>query len=170
MPLSRRHALLGLAALPLVAAVRPALAHRQRGVVTAIAWRDGELELTHRLHAHDALALVPADDAALVPADADIGSVAGLAHVALHVESNFALRADDIELSLDIVGAELVANDVYVYQAVRLPEPPRALAVRNRLLGDVVAVSAHTLTVSLDTGQTGTDIGVSDRWQTLPMP
>ena len=162
MPLSRRHALLGLAALPLVAAVRPALAHRQRGVVTAIAWRDGELELTHRLHAHDALALVPAD--------ADIGSVAGLAHVALHVESNFALRADDVELSLDIVGAELVANDVYVYQAVRLPEPPRALAVRNRLLGDVVAVSAHTLTVSLDTGQTGTDIGVSDRWQTLPMP
>lgn len=127
-------------ALSLLMLATTAWAHRQPGVVSRIEWSqdDQALHITHRLHAHDAVRLL-SDGIAL-------DSVDGLARIAIHVETRFALTTerDDQPMALEMIGAENDGDDVYVYQQLSLNTPPVAVQVASRLL-DELRDTANTL-------------------------
>ncbi|HYC03125.1 MAG TPA: DUF6702 family protein [Azospirillaceae bacterium] len=134
MRLDRRALLLAASALPLAGA---AFAHRAKQSITRVSWngRTGALEVVHRLHAHDAeLALGRAG-----MTNPALDGVEAKARLALMVEEQFALAEPaggkpGAPLPLAIVGAEIDADEILVYQEQKRSGPPEALYVRNDLL------------------------------------
>lgn len=154
-----------MGAVLLVALCANVAAHRQSGVVSTLQYTtNGELEITHRIHAHDALALLPESEA--------LESVEGRAYVALHVESRFGLRigADQPPLALSILGVEVDGNDVYVYQVAPLSDAPVELLVNNSMLDETASAPAHVVNVEIDERTVGNTLASADRWQRLTLP
>ena len=125
-----RFAVLLAGALSLLAG--QALAHRIPECVTTVAHRGTTLEVTHRLHRHDARRLLaqtqPLSD------DEDLDALTHRAAFALLVEARFALRAGDKVLALKLLGAEVDGDYVYVYQETAV-ETLDELEVHHRVLG-----------------------------------
>ncbi|MEL7312560.1 MAG: DUF6702 family protein [Pseudomonadota bacterium] len=154
-----------LTAVLLVSLCANVAAHRQSGVVSTLRYStNGELEITHRIHAHDALALLPDSES--------LESVEGRAHVALHVENRFGLRtgADQPPLALSILGVEVDGNDVYVYQVAPLSDVPVELLANNSMLDDTAAAPAHVVNVEIQQRMVGNTLASADRWQSLALP
>ncbi|MEM8548324.1 MAG: DUF6702 family protein [Pseudomonadota bacterium] len=109
-------------ALLLVAAA--ANAHRVPGAVSTLVLvpGTGEVEITHRLPAHDAITL-------LAPG-IGIDSVDGLAAISLHVTDRFAVRLDGEPVTLDYIGAEVDGDDILIYQVFACTETPQVLATK----------------------------------------
>ena len=144
-----------LAALVLLASAPPAAGHRQHATMTELVWneRDGSLEITHRLHAHDALSVMQAQ---LEDPDARLSDVETRARLALHVAEQFGLRhlptqaAEDPEtIDLEVIGAELDGEHVNVYQEATLNRPPRALHVRCQILRDAFTDATNLVNLEL---------------------
>lgn len=138
-------------------------AHRVPGAVTTLVLvpAAGEVEITHRLPAHDAVTL-------LAPG-VGIDSVDGLAAISLHVTERFAVRLDDQPVALNYIGAEIDGDDVLVYQVFVCAEAPRMLATKvmffdssgTKPTNQVVWQSAgRTLSISSTP---------ADGWQELPL-
>lgn len=129
-----------------------ASAHRARECVSRVAWvaRRGALEVTHRMHAHDAeLALADAMGVARPTIDQMIMR----ARLALYVEARFALAdAESAPIPLELLGAESDGVNVYVYQEAFLDAPPAVLAVRDDILRDVFPDAVNL--VNLEVGDT----------------
>lgn len=152
-------------AMLLAALCAQVAAHRQSGVVSTLHFApSGEIEITHRIHAHDALGLIPGSE--------PLESVEGRAHVALHVESHFALRnaLDRPPLELSMLGVEVDGNDVYVYQIARAPTAPVELLVNNSMLDEMATTAAHVVNVEIDQRTSGNTLASADRWQRLDLP
>lgn len=109
----------------------PGQAHRLPECVTSLDWSEPEqrLEITHRLHRHDAQQALErlTGDAAT-----ELESVESRARLALYVESRFGLRADK-PLPLNLIGAEFDGDYLLVYQEYQGPLPD-GLSVRSEAL------------------------------------
>lgn len=109
----------------------PAQAHRLPECVTSLAWfeSDQRLEISHRLHRHDAqLAL----ERLTSDSGVELESIESKARVALYVESRFGLRGMQ-SLPLNLVGAEFDGDYLLVYQEYEGPLP-KSLSVRSETL------------------------------------
>lgn len=129
-----RTCLTGLAALLFLAA--PASAHRVHAGVTEIAVnpRTGEMEIVHRVFAHDLMAALDRD---AVEAHSFLATADGLERVGGYARERFRMADGDGDLvSLDYVGAEVDGEFAWIYFVA--PEPARADAfiVDNDLLAD----------------------------------
>ena len=125
--------------------VRSAAAHRANAAVTTIEWneRTGNLEIIHRLHAHDAQVAV-SDVMGVHPPD--LTELKPRAALALYVSRDFSMQnADGRRLRQEIVGAELQGNYVYVYQEVALEKAPECLLITNGIMLDVFRKQINTV-------------------------
>lgn len=125
---------MGLAGMLLLAA--PASAHRVHAGVTEIAVnpRTGELEVMHRVFAHDLLEALGRDD---VEAGEFLATSDGLETVGEYVAERFRMADGEGQLlELSYVGAEMDGEFAWIYFAA--PEPPvhDAFIVDNDLLAD----------------------------------
>lgn len=136
--IARRHLLAGTALAGAVTLVAPlAWAHRAKAALTLVRWNAGtsSLEVEHRLHAHDAELALNQKEGIATP---DLSQVRDRARLALYVEPRFALTDLDAQpVPLTLIGAELVADYVHVYQEAALPAVPAGFSVRNDILRDV---------------------------------
>lgn len=136
--ITRRHILAGAAFTGAVTLVAPlAWAHRAKAALTLVRWnaRTGSLEVEHRLHAHDAELALNQRAGVATP---DLSQTKDRARLALYVEPRFALS--DLEgqpVPLTLIGAELEADYVHIYQEAVLPVAPAGFGVRNDILRDV---------------------------------
>ena len=125
---TRRHATLGLFALPLAA---PALAHREKRTHTDVVWTGTHLDITHNIHRHDF------ESALSVAGMLDRPEIEGLrarAQAALHVEETFRLGETRGDLALQTLGAEAEGNRLYIYQQAELAAIPERLEVEAWML------------------------------------
>ncbi len=147
--MSRRSTGAALAVAMLLAAAPQALAHRAKAALATVAWneRTSSLEVTHRLHAHDAReALARVTD---LPRP-DLDTVEARARLGLYVEERFTLAHPGGEaLPLELVGAALEGDYVFVFQEAALESPPDALEVRCEVLQDVFPDQVNTVNVEL---------------------
>ncbi|WP_300541663.1 DUF6702 family protein [Maricaulis sp.] len=124
--------LIVLAGLLLTAA--PASAHRVHAGVTEIAVnpRTGELEVVHRVFAHD---LLDALDRTDVEAADFLASQEGLETVGRYTLARFRMANGEGELiPLDYVGAEVEGEFAWIYFAAPEPDQTSAFIVDNDLL------------------------------------
>lgn len=143
-------------------ALHTAVAHRAPGSLTTVEWNDrsGRTEIVHRLHSHDAELGVGTieGDAALSTLTLD-----GRAQIALYVEERFAIEHDGKQLALDLLGAELVADYLLIYQEhnKRLLGEIR---VRDDILRDVFPAQINQ--VNIEDGATVRSLAFSgdDAW------
>ncbi|WP_155524577.1 DUF6702 family protein [Oleisolibacter albus] len=134
-------------------AARPALAHRAKASTSWVRWnpRNALLEISHRLHAHDAEVALHDIEGVSAP---DVGVPRTQAQLALYVEKHFALRdAAGNPLDLTLLGAEQEGDQLYIYQQRPLPQPPPAFGVRDSILTDVFPEQQNQ--VNLDNGLAG---------------
>lgn len=151
---------LGLAAL---VATASAPAHRAPGSLTSIEWnaQSGKTEIVHRLHSHDAELGVGEIAGS---ADLSVLSLEGRATIALYVEERFAIANGSKRLPLDLVGAELVADHLLVYQEWpgRLPD---SIRVRDDILRDVFPAQINQVNIASDVGVRTLVFAEDDGWR-----
>ncbi|WOI53362.1 DUF6702 family protein [Parvularcula sp. LCG005] len=93
----------------------PALAHRQPEVMTTINYtgegKKAATQITHRIHAHDAIQLLATLPTVSTP---NLDDTKNLARLALYASRQF-----DMDGSVKTLGAEIEGNYVYVYQEAK---------------------------------------------------
>ena len=143
----------GLGVLALAAALAAAVsanAHRAPGSLTSVRWnaQSGKTEIVHRLHSHDAELGV---GTIVGITDLSVLSLEGRAYIALYVEERFTIAGPDGRLNLDLIGAELAADHVLVYQ-----EWPGRLTGKIRVRDDILrdVFPAQVNQVNIDDGGT----------------
>lgn len=124
--------------------VTSATAHRQPEVFTEVLYleQDGEWvsQVTHRLHAEDALRALRT----IQGATDDLGTEANLARLALYVASRFEVKGEPLET----IGAEIDGNYVYVFQ-----EGPRRIEVKNAsILANVDRAWSNSINIEEEDG------------------
>ena len=123
--ITRRMALLTGGALVATVALAPeALAHRAQTVLTTVMWNAASsmLEVTHRIHAHDAeLTLAATTGAQAV----DITQVQNQAQLMLYIEKQFTLTDGAKTIELQPLGAEMEGEAILIYQECKLAAPPK---------------------------------------------
>ena len=134
---------LGLAAL---ATATYAPAHRAPGSLTSIEWnaQSGKTEIVHRLHSHDAELGVGEITGV---GDLSVLTLEGRATIALYVEERFAIASGGKRLSLDLLGAELVADHLLIYQE-RPGQLPESIRVRDDILRDVFPAQINQVNIA----------------------
>jgi len=114
-----------------------AFAHRQKQTHSSIAWNGGNniLEITHRLHMHDAERALAVLGKINRP---DLSSLKARALLALQIETQFKISdLDGDQIFIEILGAEIEGPHVYVYQEAKLSSKPDGLLILNQVLHDV---------------------------------
>ena len=107
--------------------------HRDHGVWTEGIWSEDRFELAHHVHLQDAQSVLRG----LAPSVL-LDSPEGLARVALYVEQRFAVVAGDEPVALELIGAEVEDDFLYVYQEWPVQEPAGLPGFRSQLLTDVL--------------------------------
>lgn len=147
--ITRRVALLtGGACVAGVAMAPEALAHRAQTVLTTVMWNAASsmLEVTHRLHAHDAeLTLAATTGVQAV----DITQVKNQAQLMLYIEKQFTLTDGAKPIALQPLGAEFEGEAILLYQECRLAAAPKNLAITNGILRDVFEGQTNLVNVRL---------------------
>lgn len=132
----------------LLLCVDPATAHRAPGSLSTIEYnpRTDKTEIVHRLHSHDAELGV---GTMLEMPGLTVATLEGRAYIALYVEERFRLEADGKAIELSLVGADLAADYVLVYQEFpgKLPDP---VQVRDDILRDAFPEQINQ--VNIETG------------------
>ncbi len=163
----------GAVSLAMVGLNHAAHAHRARLALTNVVWRAdeassksaGRIEITHELHAHDALTALSVaaaarsddDEAEATSRKGETGSgrlaltdLEARARLALMASDKFRLfGADEAVLNIETIGAEVKANHVYIYQEIRLAAPPTRLFIENDLLRDVFADQVNHVNITI---------------------
>lgn len=130
----------------------PAQAHRAHAVLTVVRIaRDGGLQITHRLHGHDAEVALRLVDRVEAP---DLSSLENRARLALYVERRFSIaHADGTPIVLRLLGAERDGEDVLVYQEAPSATPPGlpdALSVRSDILREVFETQENRVNIRIE--------------------
>jgi len=122
-----------------------AAAHREPGSLTTIKWNvsSGRTEIVHRLHSHDAELGV---GQILDIADLSVLDLEGQAIIALYVEARFRIAADEEDIELDLIGAELAGDYVLVYQE-HSAELPAQIRVYDSILQDVYPAQINQVNI-----------------------
>jgi len=108
--------------------------HRDHGVWTEVIWAEDRFEITHHLHRQDAQAVLSSRAPSVL-----LDSPEGLARVALYVEQRFTVVPQDEPAVLEMIGAEVEDDFLYVYQEWRVEAPTAPTAFRSQLLTDVLS-------------------------------
>lgn len=145
-PVSTRAAARHWLALSALLFAVSAPAHRAPGSLTTVEWNEqtGRTEIVHRLHSHDAELGI---GELLGQPKLSVLSLEGRATIALYVEERFAILNEGRRLPLDLVGAELVADYLMVYQ--EWPDRlPSAVKVRNDILRDAFPTQVNEVNIA----------------------
>ncbi len=115
--------------------ISPAQAHEAPRVETEVThMSDGELNVVHVLQ-------LSATQHLLYKADIiqknDVSGLRARAQVALYSAERFELFADDTPISLEILGAEILGGNLYIYQTGQLDSLPKTWTARNTILRDL---------------------------------
>lgn len=131
-----------------LAVAPPALAHRSQSVLTTVIWNAASsiLEVTHRVHAHDAELGM---GAATGVEQLDMTVVRNQAQMMLHIEGHFGLTDGSRKIALQPLGAEFEGQYLVLYQECKLAAPPKDLAIDNRILRDVFDGQTNLVNVRL---------------------
>jgi len=124
---------LALAGILFVGIASAAEAHRKHVSWTSITWneRTSSLQITHRLHAHDAQTYL--DNHA--GNETRIADLRARAQVALYVADHFRIAVkSNSPASVNLLGAELEDPYLMVYQEITLSDPPTELDVHADIL------------------------------------
>lgn len=160
---TRRLAGAAAAVVALLVALPPTEAHRAPGSLSTIEYnpRTDRTEIVHRLHSHDAELGI---GTMLEMPDLSVLSLEGRAWIALYVEEHFRIESEDGPVRLSMVGADLAADYVLVYQEVtgRLPE---VIRVRDDILRDAFPEQINQ--VNIDTGESVRSLvfAADDEWR-----
>jgi hypothetical protein len=129
------------------------VAHRQHLSWSTIEWnaQANVLEITHRVHAHDASAWLSAKS----NIDITITDIEQQAKFAHYCSKNFKLRNGRQWQMLELLGAELQGNYLLTYQQLSLDSPPTTLSYRVSILMDYFGDQDHVVNTILN-GQTTT--------------
>lgn len=123
-------------------------AHRAPGSLSTIEFnpRTNATEIVHRLHSHDAELGI---GTMLELPGLSVLTIEGRAWIALYVEEHFRIESEEGPLPLTMVGAEIAADYVLVYQEFdgRLPD---VIRVRDDILRDAFPEQINQ--VNIDTG------------------
>lgn len=138
--LSRRIVLGGIGAF---AAAIPASAHRLARTETEIHIApDGALSVIHVYHLQDAQsALFQAG----IIAQPDLSSLRARAKLALYTQGRFAIAANGIPVTLEIIGVEIEGDSVYVYQDGVIGAG--ALSIDARMLRDLIKAQSNSVNI-----------------------
>jgi hypothetical protein len=149
----------------LLTAADQAQAHRQHINWSTITWNAAsqQLEIEHQLHEHDAQ-LVLGNLQQELP---DLLRTADRARVALYVAEHFSLALGEQDpATLELVGAELSGNMLFVYQSLSLTTAPKTLTICTRILMDLypdqinkvnIDITPPTQTLTFN-GQSGPEV------------
>lgn len=145
---TRRAVLIGCAGAGLA---QPAWAHRLARTETDVRIAtDGTVAVTHVYHIQDAQTALYKAGLLERP---DLSSLRARAQLALYTASNFALIVGDEPIQLDIVGAEIEGDSVFVYQEGRLSDGD--LTVSASMLRELVHGQRNSVNI-VKNGQTQT--------------
>lgn len=147
--ITRRRALVtGGACVAAVALAPEAQAHRAQSVLTTVMWNASSsvLEVTHRLHAHDAELTLAATTGVQ---SVDITQVKNQAQLMLYIEKQFTMTDGGKAIVLQPLGAEMEGEAILVYQECRLASPPKVLSIVNGILRDVFEGQTNLVNVRL---------------------
>lgn len=127
------------------------VAHRQHLSWSTVEWnaQTNILEITHRVHAHDASAWLTAQS----NVDIAITDIEQQANFALYCSNNFKLQHSQQWQTLEIVGAELQGNYLLTYQQLTLDSPPISLSYEVSILMDLFQDQEHVVN-TISKGQT----------------
>lgn len=127
-----------------------AFAHKQRLSLTHIDWneRSKTLDIIHSFHIHEAENTLYESGLIRYP---DLTKLKARARLALYTSERFSLSQDGSEaLKLEIIGAEIDGQSVYVYQQIALNEPPKRLIVSNTIFRELVKDQINNVDVNID--------------------
>ena len=119
------------------------LGHRQHLSWSTIAWNEQSrvLEITHRVHAHDASAWLKAR----ANAEIDITNIEHQARFALYCAERFKLQNNQTWQNPELLGAELKGNYLLTYQQLKLDAAPTSLFFEITILMDLFVDQEHVV-------------------------
>jgi hypothetical protein len=110
-------------------------AHRAPGVLTTIEWNKNiqRTEIIHRIHNHDAeLGVAQIENLPLL----SVNDAEGRARISLYVERNFTLLQNGKTQNIELIGAELVDDYIFIYQELAY-ELGKDISIRNTILREI---------------------------------
>jgi hypothetical protein len=143
----------GLLAFFLGALLAPrAAAHRSRAVLSTIDWNAaaGALDISHRLHGHDAEVALMRSGA--MPAGEDLTQIRAQARLGLYLQERFRLTGPTGVISTEILAAEIDGAEIVVYQSARLTVAPDPLTIDNQILRETFEDQTNLVNVRLGDG------------------
>jgi len=143
----------GLIAFGLGALLAPeAMAHRSRSVLSTIDWNTAQssLDISHRLHGHDAEVALLKTGAML--AGEDLTQIRTQARLGLYVQDRFRLSVSRIAVETEILAAEIDGAEIVVYQTARLVQMPDELTIDNQILRETFEDQTNLVNVRLGAG------------------
>ncbi|MGB6229304.1 MAG: DUF6702 family protein [Litorimonas sp.] len=154
-----------LGSLAAVCVARPALAHRSKRTETEVRIEpDGTVGVTHVYHAQDAQDVLYATGILSRP---DISTLRARAKLALYTADQFALMSGDVPVELSIVGAEIIGQNVYVYQSGTVSDASAPLAVSATMFREHVGDQTNSVNI-VRNGETSTlDFRGDDGWKAV---
>ena len=127
-------------------------ADRQAIVRSTVTWneRSSRVEVVHRLHLHDARVALDRMTQGRSPG---LASLEGRARLALSVEADFALLEAGQPLALDLVGATLEGDTLFVYQESEVMNFPADLTGSSTILQGLLPGVEQRLVLRLEVGR-----------------
>jgi len=122
-----------------------AFAHREPGILTTIEWNNviERTEIIHRIHTHDAeLGVAMVDNLPLL----SVGNTEGMARIALYVENHFFLLNEEGSLKIELVGAELVGDYIFIYQESIQPLRTNTF-IKNEILREIYPLQINQVNI-----------------------
>ena len=140
-----------------------AMAHREPGSLTSVNWNEaaGKTEIIHRLHSHDAELGI---GAVLNMPSLSVLNLEGRAHIALYVEERFHIADSDVELELELIGAEHFGDHILVYQE-RSGRLPAKIRIQDNILRDAYPTQINQVNVEDGDATHSLTFADDDDWQ-----
>lgn len=137
---TRRIVIGGVVALTVAA---PALAHRLARTETEIRIaQDGAVTVIHVYHLQDAQSAL--FQAKLIN-QPDLSSLRARAKLALYTQEQFTIAASGVPATLEIIGAEIEGDSVYIYQEGQIGDG--TLTIDARMLRDLIKNQSNSVNV-----------------------
>jgi len=139
------------------------LAHRQHLSWSTIVWNEqaSMLEITHRVHAHDASTWLRARS----KAEIDITDIQHQARFALYSAERFKLQNNQSWQAPELLGAELKGNYFLTYQQLHLDAAPTSLFFEITILMDLFDDQEHIVNVESRSGVKSLSFDLQNTYQ-----
>ena len=122
-----------------------AFAHREPGILTTIEWNNGieRTEIIHRVHTHDAeIGVAVVDNLPLL----SVANDEDLARIALYVENHFSILGKEGSLNIQLIGAELIGDYIFIYQEWIEPLSPN-IFIKNDILREIYPLQINQVNI-----------------------